>query len=38
MNCVASAKDIVHATKTIPSSTTPQMMKQYDEFAKARFR
>ena len=34
---VLTGEDLQAALKTIPSSVTDRMMKQYDEFAKARF-
>jgi transitional endoplasmic reticulum ATPase len=35
---VLTVADVETAMKTIPSSVTDKMMKQYEEFAKARFR
>lgn len=35
---VLTAADIEGAMKTIPSSATPQMMKDYEKFAQARFK
>jgi transitional endoplasmic reticulum ATPase len=35
---VLTADDIEQAMKTIPPSATPQMMKEYEKFAEARFK